>query len=318
MRTVLEIITASSDYLAARSIENPRLNAEHLVGHALGLPRMQLYLQFERPLMERELETIRGLLRRRARNEPLQYIVGETEFFGLTLKVDSRALIPRPETEYLVSLLTERFGGGVRDGLGDGNATTVLPPHRILDLGTGTGAIALALAKHWPEAQVVALDASADALALARENAERNALGDRVAFFQSDWFSAFHVAPEADDAVATTLRQKEGRSPFDLIVSNPPYLSAEEVAESLAEVKNHEPAQALSPGESGMEALRKIVAEAPQYLRRGEASSGGLLALETGIAQHAELAELFCAAGFAHYEFLNDLSSRPRYALAWL
>jgi len=317
MRSVLEIITASSDYLAAHGIESPRLNAEHLVGHALGLPRMQLYLQFERPLMERELEAIRELLRRRARHEPLQYIVGETEFFGLTLKVDPRALIPRPETEYLVSLLTERLDGGGRESLGDDNTATVLPPSRILDLGTGTGAIALALAAHWENAQVVALDASPDALALARENAERNGLSDRVTCLQSDWFSAFGVLSATNDAVArsatATLRQKVGRSPFDLIVSNPPYLSADEVAESLAEVKNHEPARALSPGKSGMEAIRKIVAEAPCYL-----AQSGLLALETGIAQHAELAELFGKVGFARYEFLPDLSHRPRYALAWL
>jgi len=319
MRSVLEIITASSDYLAARGIENARLNAEHLIGHALGLARMQLYLQFERPLVERELESIRVLLRRRAAREPLQYIVGETEFFGLTLKVDARALIPRPETEYLVSLLTERLGAS------EGPVTparthrsppvlTDWPPRRILDLGTGTGAIALALAKHWEGAQVVALDASTDALALARENAERNGLADRVEFLVSDWFSA--LASGAEAQVIT---------PFDLIVSNPPYLSAEEVSESLAEVKNHEPAQALSPGQSGMEAFYKIVAEAPRYLRRSEASEsgegaggrGGVLALETGIAQHAELAGLFREAGFAHYEFLPDLAQRPRYALAW-
>jgi len=329
MRTVLEIITASSDYLAVRGIESPRLNAEHLIGHALGLPRMQLYLQFERPLMERELEVIRGLLRRRAAREPLQYIVGETEFFGLTLKADSRALIPRPETEYLVSLLTERLGTSEVPG---GPA----PPRRILDLGTGTGAIALALASHWASAEIVALDTSADALALARENAERNGLSERVTFLESDWFSALGVPSVTNDAVArsatATLRQKMGRSPFDLIVSNPPYLSAEEVAESLAEVKHHEPVRALSPGQSGMEALRKIVAEAPHYLRRSEANKsgegasergmavgrGGLLALETGIAQHAELAALFGEAGFAHYEFLADLAHRPRYALAWL
>jgi len=311
MRSVLEIITASSDYLAARGIENARLNAEHLIGHALGLARMQLYLQFERPLVERELESIRVLLRRRAAREPLQYIVGETEFFGLTLKVDARALIPRPETEYLVSLLTERLGAS------EGPVTparTHRSPRRILDLGTGTGAIALALAKHWEGAQVVALDASADALALARENAERNGLADRVEFLVSDWFSALAGGAEA-----------QVNGPFDLIVSNPPYLSAEEVSESLDEVKKHEPAQALSPGQSGMEAFYKIVAEAPRYLRRSEASEsgegaggrGGVLALETGIAQHAELAGLFREAGFAHYEFLPDLAQRPRYALAW-
>jgi len=324
MRSVLEIITASSEFLAKRGVESPRLNAEHLIGHALGLSRMQLYVQFERPLVERELEAIRGLLRRRAAREPLQYIVGEVEFFGLTLKVDRRALIPRPETEYLVSLLTERLGVGGSSGGSESG------PQRILDLGTGTGAIALALAKHWAGAEVVALDASADALALARENAERLGLGPpRVRFAQSDWFSALAggAVARAESASGNTARAEsspaaEAELPrFDLIVSNPPYLTAEEVAESLPEVSAHEPAGALSPGESGMEAIRKIVAEAPQYLRKADASagtSGGLLALETGIAQHAELGELFRAAGFARYEFLPDLAQRPRYALAWV
>jgi release factor glutamine methyltransferase len=174
MRTVLEIIKMSTDFLEGKGVEQARLQAELLVGHALGLKRMQLYLQFERPLLEPELETIRGLLRRRGQREPLQYIVGTTEFFGLTLKVDRRALIPRPETEYLVSLLTER----------------VNPPARLLDLGTGTGAIALALAAHWPNCSVLALDVSPEAVALAEENARATGLADRVTVRPSDWFAA--------------------------------------------------------------------------------------------------------------------------------
>ena len=133
MLTVLEVIKKTTDFFAAKGIESPRLNAELLVGHALSLKRMQLYMLFERPLTAAELESIRGLVRRRGQREPLQYILGETEFFGLKLKVDRRALIPRPETERLLEVVVER---------------QVQPPASILDLGTGSGAIALGLAKH--------------------------------------------------------------------------------------------------------------------------------------------------------------------------
>ena len=281
MRTVLEIIKMSADFLDGKGVENPRLNAELMVGHALGLKRMQLYLQFERPLSEPELETIRGYLRRRGQREPLQYILGETDFFGLSLKTDRRALIPRPETEYLVSLLTEKMAE---------------PPHQVLDLGTGTGAIALALARHWPEAQVLAADVSADALALAQENVARTGLGERVRLQQSDWY----------ESVPAETR-------FDLIVSNPPYLTERETNETLAEVRNFEPRIALTPGSQGLEALQRIIAGAPAHLNQG-----GLLAMETGIAQHEAIAELFGAAGFSRHEFMSDMTGRPRFAWAWV
>src|SRR5882724_8426033 len=141
MLTVLEIIKKTTDFFAAKGIESPRLNAELLIGHALGLPRMQLYLQFERLLTEAELEKIRPLVRRRGLREPLQYVTGEMEFHGLKLKVDRRALIPRPETELLVASVI---------------AVCATPPARVLDLGTGSGAIALALAKEFPTALVTA------------------------------------------------------------------------------------------------------------------------------------------------------------------
>ncbi|MEO6005290.1 MAG: peptide chain release factor N(5)-glutamine methyltransferase [Opitutus sp.] len=280
MLTVLEIIKKTTDFFTAKGVESPRLNAELLVGHGLGLKRMQLYLQFERLLTATELEAIRPLVRRRGQREPLQYILGETEFFGLKLKTDRRALIPRPETEYLIELLVGKLAA---------------PPARILDLGTGTGAIILALGKNYPEAGLTAVDLSSDALSLAAENAVANQMGDRVTWINSDWFTA---VPDA---------QK-----FDLIVANPPYLSEEETTETTPEVQSHEPAHALtSAGGDGTRDLKLIIQQAPQFL-----TPGGLLALETGIAQHAVLTACATEAGFPAVESLKDLTQRERYIFA--
>ncbi len=280
MPAVLEIIQKSTEFFAGKGIESPRLNAEHLVGHALGLKRMQLYLQFERGLTEPELEKIRPLVRRRAQREPLQHILGETEFFGLRLKTDRRALIPRPETEGLVELVTQ-----------------LLPtaPATVLDLGTGSGAIALALARHWPSARVTAVDNSPDALALAAENAAALALGDHVVFVRSDWGAA--LPPNAR---------------YDLIVANPPYLSAAETAAAQPEVRDFDPPGALTAPEDGLADLRRILTEAP-----GRLNPGGLLALETGVAQHPALLRLATEAGLTRPESRQDLTQRNRFILAW-
>jgi release factor glutamine methyltransferase len=280
MLTVLEIIKRTTDYFTGRGIESPRLNAELIVGFSLGLKRMQLYLQFERVLNEAELEKIRPLVRRRGQHEPVQYILGETDFFGLHLKVDRRALIPRPETELLVEFITAKL--------------TSAPAH-ILDLGTGSGAIALALAKHYPESKVTAVDVSEDALALARENTAAMPFAERVTLVRSGWFE--QLAREAQ---------------FDLIVSNPPYLSAAETSATAPEVRLFEPALALTAaGEDGLADLRTIVANAPRYL-----AAGGLLALETGIEQHAALVAEARAAGFSQIESRQDLTKRDRFVLA--
>jgi release factor glutamine methyltransferase len=280
MLNVLEVVKKTSEFFASKGIESPRLNAELIVGHALGLPRMKLYLEFERPLTEGELTTVRELVRRRGRREPLQYIVGFTDFSGLRLKTDRRALIPRPETEYFVESVVERC------------ATA---PFRILDLGTGGGAIALALARAFPEARVTAVDASADALALAAENAELTGLGGRVAFVESDWFEGL----PADGT-------------FDLIASNPPYLSEAETAASSPEVQGHEPAQALASGPEGFDAIALIISGSA-----GALSPTGMLALETGIGHHASAAAAAQAAGFSRTESLRDLAGRDRFFLAW-
>lgn len=281
MLTLLEIIKKTTEFFEKRGVESARLNAELLVGHALGLKRMQLYIQFERLLAESELEKIRPLVKRRGNREPLQHILGTTEFAGLTLKVDRRALIPRPETEYLVELLQQRF---------------TAQPARVLDLGTGTGAIALALAKAWPESKVMAVEQSEEALALARENAAACGLTANVELLRSDWFEAVPAGGQ-----------------FDLIVSNPPYLSDEETDAAQPEVKDYEPRQALSAGPEGAVALEYIIRES-----RARLSPGGTLALETGIAQHAHLLALLQSQGFTRSESLKDLTGRDRFLLATL
>jgi release factor glutamine methyltransferase len=281
MLTVLEVIKKTTEFFAGKGIESPRLNAELLVGHALGLPRMQLYVQFERPLAELELEKIRPLVRRRSQHEPVQYIVGETEFHGLKLKVDRRALIPRPETEQLVERVV---------------TACVKSPATVLDLGTGSGAIALALARAFPVAVVTAVEASAPTLELARENAATTGLAERVCFVQSNWF----------DAVPSDAR-------FDVVVSNPPYLSQAETEATAVEVRNFEPLAALTAAEDGLADLRRIIESAPRFMPRE-----GLLALETGIGHHAELLRLARAAGFTSVESQRDLTGRDRFVLARL
>jgi release factor glutamine methyltransferase len=279
MFTVLEIIKRTTEFLASRGVESPRLNAELLIGHALERKRMQLYLEFERLLTEAELERVRPLVRRRAQREPLQYIVGETEFCGLRLAVDRRALIPRPETELLVEL--------VRRARGDA------PSARILDLGTGSGAIALALAAAYPAAVVVAVDCNPDALELARSNATRTGLAARVTWLASDWFEAVPAGV------------------YDVVVANPPYLTAEETDRTAPEVRDFEPRSALAAGDEGCADLVRIITAAPGYL-----AAGGLLALETGIAQHARLLPLAREAGFSQVESHPDLTGRERFVLA--
>ena len=281
MLTVLEIIKRTTEFFDKRGVESARLNAELVIGHALALKRMQLYLQFERPLAEAELEKIRPLVKRRGNREPLQYILGEAEFCGLKLKVDRRALIPRPETEYMVELIT---------------GSLAAPPARVLDLGTGTGALALALAAKYPQAVVTAVDKSADALALAGENVAALAMAERVTLLASDWFSAVPVGEK-----------------FQLIVANPPYLTEAEVKEAEPEVRDHEPVSALVAGAEGCADLELILRQARTFL-----ADGGLLACETGIAQHARLKDVASQAGYGRIESRRDLTGRDRYLLAFV
>ncbi len=275
MQNLLDTLKKATDFLARKGLEKPRAEAEHLFAAGLGLKRLDLYLQFERLLTDGEVEKLRALTVRRGNREPLQHIVGQVEFRDLVLKSDKRALIPRPETEELVDLALALFPA-------EQNV-------RVLDLGTGSGAIALALASERPAWSVEAVDRSEDALALARENAARCGLEARVAFAASDWFGAVTDA-------------------YDLIVSNPPYLTDAEVAEAEPEVRQYDPHSALIAPEDGLADLRIILEGAHRHLR-----SGGWVLCETGIGQHAALAALSARLGYAEAVGLPDMSGRPRF-----
>src|SRR6188768_1865229 len=219
--TVLEVLQSTTAYFEKRGIESARLNAQHLVAHSLGKKRIEIYLEFERPLEETELAPLRELVRRRGQGEPLQHLLGTVEFAGHTFITDKRALIPRPETEQLVEYLC--------DVPWPENA-------RMLDVGTGSGVIALSLAARFPRAELQAVDLSAEALMLARENAERLGIPGRVCF------SHCHLLEKAEGA-------------FDLIVANLPYIAASEAAQ-LAPELGHEPPVALYGGATGDELIR--------------------------------------------------------------
>lgn len=279
--TLLEILRRTEAFFEKAGLEKPRLDAEWLMAAVLQCKRLELYLQFDRPLTPELLDRLRPLVRRRAQREPLQYILGETDFGDLRLRIDRRALIPRPETEALV----ERLVALPQDST----------PRRILDLGTGSGAIALGLAQAWPEAEVTAVDASAEALALARENAKLNQLETRVNFLEGSWFGPL-----------------PGQR-FDLIVSNPPYLTRSEWEEAQPEVREYEPSVALVAEEDGLADLRQLMQAAPGHLE-----AKGVLALETGIDQHARLAEQAASTGFARWESAVDDTGRDRYFFAWM
>ena len=249
MKSVLEVVRATTEYFTKHGVENPRLNAEHLVAHVLGKKRLDIYLEFDRPLGERDLEPLRELLRKRGLGVPLQHLMGTVEFHGRVFKIDARALIPRPETELLMELL-------LREPL--------TPEPVILDVGTGSGVIALTMAGELPAARVTAVDLSQEALSLARENAARLDLTSRVEFFQSDLLSGVEGA-------------------FDLIIANLPYISRRDLATLSREVQ-HDPASALDGGESGTELIDRLIEQAPARL-----NPGGRLVLEIGHDQSARV-----------------------------
>jgi release factor glutamine methyltransferase len=269
--TVGDVLKASTEYLARKGVPSPRVDAQHLVARAFGVSRLDLYLQYDRPLTDAELAAARELVRRRGTREPLAYVLGDWGFRRLTLTTDRRALIPRPETEIVVDRCL-----ALLDGAGS---------PEVLDVGTGSGAIALAIASEHPGVHVVAIDASEDALALAAENAERTGLADRVTLGRHDLLTGLPGGP------------------YDLVVSNPPYVLPEEIETLEPEVRDWEPRTALV----GRGATEAIVAAAPGVLR-----PGGELVLEVGDGAASAVAELLRDAGFQRVVRTPDLTLRER------
>lgn len=259
---VLKVLTWTKGYLAEKGVENPRLEAEWMLCEALSLDRVGLYLNFDKPLSEEELTRYRAMVGRRAKREPLQYILGTQEFMGLEFRVTPSVLIPRHDTEVLV---TEAIKRGTQ-------------VQRILDIGTGSGCIAVAVAKALPEVAVVAVDISSEALKVARQNAETHEA--QVDFVEGSLFSPL-----------------AGRR-FDMILSNPPYIPEEELETLQREVRDFEPLGALDGGTDGLDFYRRIVAQAPDHL-----NEAGWLLFEVGAGQAPEVLALLKEQGFSRDTF---------------
>lgn len=277
--TLLELLRWSTAFFDKHAIDTPRLDAEILIGHVLGMSRLELLTGYDRPVSADELAIYKKLVIRRARNrEPIAYLVGEREFWSLALEVSPAVLVPRPETERLVELAVER--------LRQRSAPT------LVDVGTGSGAIALALAVELPGARILATDLSEEALAVARRNAARHDLEARVRFLRGDLLEA--------------LRDTDLRGQLDAIVSNPPYVAEHEMA-GLAPELGHEPRSALAAGPEGLDVIERLCREAAVWL-----APGGWLLCEIGSAQRAGASALFDAAGLAEVECIKDYSGHDR------
>lgn len=272
--TIERILKATNDYFAGKGIASPRLDAELLLTHVLSVPRITLYTHYDRPLTETERDTYRALVKRRGAHEPVAYILGAREFYGRSFKVNRDVLIPRPETEHLVDAVIAWL-----------KASQIAAP-RIIDVGTGSGAIAVTLAAEIPDAQVIAVDVSSRAITVARDNA--TALNTTIDFRESD-----------------LLRDVQG--PFDVIVANLPYIGLTERPSLAPDVRDHEPSLALFSGDDGLDAIRRLVVEAPRLV-----ADRALLALEIGASQGAAVQQLLRDAGFARVAVQADLAGHAR------
>ena len=293
---ISEVLQSLTAYLGRHGIEHPSTDAEWLLSFVIGCKRLELFLMPERVLTAEQTERLRALSVRRAQREPLQYIIGEMDFFGQKLTVDKRVLIPRPETEELVyqtqRYLTENFFKEPSSfpDIADEEQKSLA----ILDLGTGSGAIAIALVALFPNIKLTAVDRSAEALAVAEKNSIENNVHERISFVQSDWFLNI-------------------KGTFDVIISNPPYVSEEEYRSLQPEVRCFEPKSALTAGDEGLADLKYILSKAPEYLKRG-----GLLVMETGCTQHVALHAYAKTLGYVKTQTTLDLSHRERYFWAWV
>lgn len=279
--TVLEAIQKSTDFLAKKGVDSPRLQSELLLAHVLRTQRLKLYLDFARVLSDPETIALRELVQRRGTREPLQHILGTASFCGLEIKVNRHVLVPRPETELLAEQGWKFLNSLNREST-------------FLDFGTGSGCIAIALCHFAKNAIGTALDRSQEALTAARENAAQLSVDSRLQTLQSDSFTALDP----------NIR-------FDLIVSNPPYIPSAEIASLQEEVRRFDPHSALDGGADGLDFYRLLAAEAGRFL-----ASGGKLIVEFGDGQQDQLRSLFGSAGWNMESILNDLTDRPRILIA--
>jgi release factor glutamine methyltransferase len=268
--TVLELLQATTAYFGKKGVEQPRLNIEHLLADTLGKKRIELYLEFDRSLSAQELEPLREKVRRRAEGEPLQHLLGHWDFFGRTFKIDHRALIPRPETELLIETLLREFAKGDKSA------------NRLVDVGTGSGVLAITLAAECPELEISAVDLSEDALALARENALLLGVSDRITFHRSD-----------------LLDDLDG--PFHWIVANLPYIPTADLSALQREVK-FDPALALDGGKDGLTIVKRLIESVP-----GKLEPNGMIALELGQGQSQRV------LGFLADQNYRDISIKKDY-----
>lgn len=273
--TIGALVKWATDDFRARGIENPRLDAELLVAHALHVDRMRVILDAARPLEGDELHKLRELVKRRRAHEPVAYLRGEREFYGLRFRVDGRVLIPRPDTETLVDVALAR-------------TRHVSMSTRMVDLCTGSGCVAIAIARQRPTACVFATDVSPGAIEVARDNAQR--------------LGAYNVAFGVGDLFAPV-----GERRFDVVTANPPYIASAEIPTLQSDIKDFEPRVALDGGADGLDVVRRIVAEAPALL-----VPGGVLALEIGAGQADATAELLRASGFVDVRADRDIARIER------
>jgi release factor glutamine methyltransferase len=260
--TIGSLVKWATDDFRARGIESPRLDAELLVAHALGIDRTRVIIEALRPLDGAELTLLRDLVKRRRAHEPIAYLRGWREFYGLTFRVDPRVLVPRPDTEALVEVALRR-------------TSHCSLSMRHLDLCTGSGCVAIAIARQRPTARVVASDVDAGALVVARENAAR--------------LGAYNVAFVRGDLLTPIARDVS----FDLITANPPYIPSAEIAGLMTDVRDFEPRLALDGGGDGLDLIRRIIADAPRHLE-----TGGVLALEVGAGEAPAVRSLFEESGY--------------------
>ena len=276
--TVLEAIQKSAEFLGKKNVESPRLQTELLLAHLLQMPRMKLYLNFNRVLTAAETDALRALVKRRGLREPLQHIIGSTSFCGLEIAVNRHALVPRPETELLAELGWQFL-------------STLNPTlSTALDFGTGTGCIAIALAVKCPSAKITALDVSADALALVGKNVAKHNVAGRIELLSGDGFAALPVGVQ-----------------FDLIVGNPPYIPSAEIATLEPEVRDFDPRAALDGGADGLDFYRMFAAQAKPFLK-----PDGKIMLEFGDGQADAVKKIFADKNWVVEAVKEDYSQRAR------